>query len=242
MLRAYVDESGDRGTTPTATDFFVMSAAIVDDLTRPAVQGRLASIRHGLNKPPGTVLHFARNIREHGARVYVCRQLGGLRRLTISNVVMCKRLLIGADQLTTDPQAVYLYTLRFTLERLSWLARDQNAEIIVTFAHVQNFPYDRLDEYVARLRTIPTTIHWPVVRDIRINQPRNLELLQIADIAASSVLRAFQPDRFGVTEDRYLRELGSRLYRRPPGPVTSYGMKLHPGPAALAMYPWVGSL
>jgi hypothetical protein len=48
MLRAYVDEAGDRGVSATATDFFVMSA-VVD---RPAVQGR--------------------------ARVYVCREIASL--------------------------------------------------------------------------------------------------------------------------------------------------------------------
>jgi hypothetical protein len=40
MLRAYVDEAGDRGVSATATDFFVMSAVVVSDVDRPAVQGR----------------------------------------------------------------------------------------------------------------------------------------------------------------------------------------------------------
>jgi hypothetical protein len=36
MLRGYVDESGDRGTSPTATDFFVMSAIVVPRSSRAA--------------------------------------------------------------------------------------------------------------------------------------------------------------------------------------------------------------
>ncbi len=242
MLRAYVDESGDRGSSSTATDFFIMSAAVVSDDTRPAVQGRLATIRHALGKPPGTVFHFAKNVKEHGARVYVCEQIGSLDGLTIVNVVMCKRLFVNAILLSTDPQAVYLYTLRFMLERLSWIARDMNDEIVITFAHVKNFPYQRLHEYLATLRGQPTSIEWSVIRDVRINQPNKLELLQVADIAASATLRAFQPDRLGVTERRYLGEFAQRLYRRPPGAITSYGMKLHPGAAATALYPWVAGL
>lgn len=242
VLRAYVDESGDRGASPTATDFFVMAAAVVNDENRPGVQGRLAAIRHHLNKPPGTVLHFASNIREHGARVYVCQQLGGLAALTVTNVVMCKRLFEEAAMLTTDPQAVYLYTLRLMLERLSWIARDRNETVVITFAHVKNFPYRRLHEYLDILRGIPTSIHWEAIQDVRINQPKKLELLQVADVAASSVLRAFQPDRHGVTEQRYLNEFATRLYRRPPGSITSYGMKLHPAIPALAQFPWVANL
>jgi hypothetical protein len=228
--------------SPTAKDFFVMAAAVVDDENRPAVQGRLASIRNHLDKPPGTVLHFASNIKEHGARVYVCREIGRLAELTITNVVICKRLLEHAPKLTSDPGSVYLYTLRLTLERLSWIARDRNDTIITTFAHVKNFPYDRLTEYLDILRGIPTSIEWPVIQDVRFNQPNKLELLQIADIAASSVLRAFQPDRHGVTEQRYLNEFASRLYRRPPGEVTSYGMKLHPMHAAVRQFRWASEL
>ena len=48
MLRAYVDEAGDRGVSATATDFFVMSQVVVSDTDRP-VQGRLAAIRNHLN-------------------------------------------------------------------------------------------------------------------------------------------------------------------------------------------------
>jgi len=238
-----VDESGDRGSSASATDYFVMSAVVVSDADRPALQGRLASIRNALNKPPGTVLHFARNIKQHGQRVYVCEQLGSVAGLTVVNVVMCKRLFVNAVLLSTDPQAVYLYTLRFMLERLSWIARDAGDEIIVTFAHVKNFPYHRLTGYLNLLNGYPgVTIHWPAIRDVRINQPNKLELLQAADIAASATLKAFQPDHLGVTEQRYLRELAPRLYRRPPGQITSYGMKLHPVGSALALFPWAATL
>jgi hypothetical protein len=143
--------------------------------------------------------------------------------------------------MASDPQAVYLYTLRFTLERLSWIARDRGEQIIVTFAHVKNFPYQRLREYLATLRGIPTSIEWQWIRDVRINQPNKLELLQVADIAASSTLKAFQPDRHDVTEERYVRELGTCLYRRPPGALTSYGMKVHPSSVA-ANFPWIATL
>jgi hypothetical protein len=106
MLRAYVDESGDRGTSPTATDFFVMSAVVVDDASRAAIQGRLAAIRNHLNKPPGTVLHFARNIKDHGGRVYVCRELATVPGVTITNVILCKRYLTPGALMAADPQAV----------------------------------------------------------------------------------------------------------------------------------------
>ena len=117
-----------------------MAAVVVDDTRRPAVQGRLASIRHHLGKPPGTVLHFASNIKEHGARVYVCQELGSLGDVTITNVVMCKRLWTSAPLLTADVSAVYLYALRFMLERLSWIARDRQDKLIITLRPRKELP------------------------------------------------------------------------------------------------------
>lgn len=59
-----------------------------------------------------------------------------------------------------------------------------------------------------------------------------MELLQLADTTASALFRAVEPDGFGNTERRYLRELAPKLYRRDGGIVTSYGLKVFPGEMA----------
>ena len=77
----------------------------------------------------------------------------------------------------------------------------------------------------------------------KIDQPNRLELLQFADAAASSTATAFEPDRFGNTEQRYLSEFAPRLYRRGNGKLTSYGLKMHPwSDATRAAYPCVATL
>ena len=69
-----------------------------------------------------------------------------------------------------------------------------------------------------------------------------MEELQLADLVASATASAFEPDTFGNTEPRYLREMAPRLYRHN-GNLTSYGLKMHPWTAAVqAAYPWVQDL
>jgi hypothetical protein len=77
----------------------------------------------------------------------------------------------------------------------------------------------------------------------RIDQPNRVELLQLADSVASATFAAFEYDTFGNTESRYLAEMSPRLYRRPGGKLTSYGLKMHPwSEIARPAYPWVATL
>jgi hypothetical protein len=158
-------------------------------------------------------------------------------------VVVCKQHLTGTP--LNDHQA-YLYTFRYLLERLSWLARDQHCDLEYTLAHVVRFKLAKLRQYEAALRNTPgCQVAWSVLGDRggSIDQPSRVEALQLADTAASATFNAFEPDKYGNTEPRYLTALAHRLYRRGSAPLTSYGLKIHPQtPATKAAYPWVAAL
>ncbi|MHB1855598.1 MAG: DUF3800 domain-containing protein, partial [Acidimicrobiales bacterium] len=53
MLEAFIDESGDRGITKKSSDYFVVSAILVEDALAQAATDLLAQIRHDLNRHPG---------------------------------------------------------------------------------------------------------------------------------------------------------------------------------------------
>ncbi len=73
-----------------------------------------------------------------------------------------------------------------------------------------------------------------------IDQPKRSGYLQLADIAVSATAQAFEPDGHGNTEQRYLKELGPRLYRQAGGAITSYGLKMHPwNDQSKATHPWL---
>jgi hypothetical protein len=64
----------------------------------------------------------------------------------------------------------------------------------------------------------------------RLDQPNRVEILRFADAAASATFVAFEQDKFGNTEDRYLRVLIPRHWRRGTAfnALTSSGLKVHP--------------
>lgn len=241
-LHAFIDEAGVRSHSKASSDHFIMSAIIVADADLPAAASFLARLRRDLNRRPGDTLHW-QNFRAHSDRLHAARSLGRQSWVTISSVVVCKRHLIATTQLNEDQ--AYLYTLRYLLERLSWLARDSVATLSYTLAHILRMETSKLRQYESILRTQGTQIAWQALNPNggRIDQPSRVELLQCADIAASATFAAFNPDRFGNTEPRYLQELSPRLYRRGTSAITSYGMKMHPwNDSTKAAYPWVTTL
>jgi hypothetical protein len=137
----------------------------------------------------------------------------------------------GGLSYISQPDPMYLWAIRLLLERISWFIRDTGGgSSILTFAHLKRFRYSKLHNYREALRHSPTSIHWPAFEDhqFRLNAPNTVDMLQLADISASALFKAVEPDRYGNVEPRYLTELRPIIYRKPPGLVTSYGLKVFP--------------
>ncbi len=221
-----------------------MSAVVIPDEELARSQDLLAELRQDLGRNPGDTLHW-KNIQGHSQRLHLAKTLAAQPWLTVSSVIVCKRHLNG-PLLDEDP--AYLLTLRYLLERLSWIARERGRLLRYTLAHIVRFKTSSLRAYEAELRAEEECqIAWPHLdpRGGHLDQPSRVEQLQLADAIASATGAAFNRDRFGYTEQRYLHELQSIVYRRGAGAnaLTSYGLKMHPWhETARAAYPWVAAL
>jgi hypothetical protein len=243
-LLAFIDESGQRSKSAKSSDHFVMSAAVIRAETLPTLSTYLAKLRADLHRGPRDHLTW-KNMKHHGERIYIAQSIGSQSWLRMCSVVVCKRHI--ASGIVNDDHA-YLYTFRFLLERLSWLGRQHDRSVRYTLAAIQRFPIAKLREYEAILRGRPdTNIDWRFLdpHGGRIDQPQRYEPLQLGDLVASATAQAFEPDRFGNTEPRYLQEMAPRIWAGPYGQrrLTSYGLKMHPwNDATKAAYPWVAAL
>lgn len=199
------------------------------------------NLRNSLNRPHDCYLSW-KNIRSHPERLHIARELGRQTWMRSITVVACKNHL-EPREMTVDH--MYMYQFRLLLERLSWLGRDHGEVVSYTLAHIRGFKMETLREYEKILRSIPTEIAWEHVDPAggRIDQPQRNERLQMADLVVSAQASAFNPDRFGNTENRYLHELLPIAYRHGRGALASYGLKMHPWRATTkAAYPWVAAL
>ncbi len=238
MLHAFIDEAGQRSATTAGSDHFVMSAVLVRDTRLAEVKALQADLRRQLRRQPDQQLHW-NQLRRPADRVTAAAGLGGMP-VKIVSVVVFKRHL---KQLPHENLA-YMFTFRMLLERLSWIAGQENDQVTYTLAHVRRFPLWKLRQYESNLRSDPGSINWFAIRGLgKVDQPRRIEQLQLADIAASATFRAFEPDDRGKMHPEYVQSFAHRLYKRPPGLITSYGLKFHPSTdATRAAHPWVAAL
>ena len=245
---AFIDESGQRSRRGKSSPHFVMSAVVIPTHKFAAATEFLADLRRSLGRRDKDVLHW-KNYNQHDRRLSACREVASRPDLLrICSVVACKDHLPPPSPGFGQDMA-YLYTLRFLLERLSWLSRDspRDGGLAYTLAHVVRFPMWKLRDYENRLRFQPTNISWEQLDPSggRIDQPSRAEFLQLADLAASATAAAFNPRQDdGTTNRQYITELAPVLYRRlPTSPITSYGLKMHPwNETTRAAYPWAAAL
>jgi hypothetical protein len=235
LYRVYVDEAGDRGISKHSDRHFVVSAIIVPDASDAQLRTELAELRVALGRHPDHVLHFVKF--SHSRRLKAVQDIASFSFAAIVNVIVHKDLIgqpLPAGDLAyiSRPDPMYLWALRLLLERISWFVDDNGGTgAIVTFAHLKGFKARKLHEYRRALETSDgVDIRWKVFDEhpFRIDSPREVELLQIADTSASALFRAIEPDRYNNTEPRYLEELSPKIYRRGQGNITSYGLKVFP--------------
>ena len=235
IYRVYVDEAGDRAISNGSSRHFVVSAVIVKDEDDAEMRTRLAHLRAALSRHPGHVLHFQKF--SHSQRLKAVQDIAAAPLATVANVIVHKDLIgqplpAGDMAYISRPDPMYLWALRLLLERVSWFVDDEGGRgAIVTFAHLKGFRAQKLHDYRRLLETSDgVDIRWSVFRGhpFRIDSPKGVELLQVADTAASALFRAIEPDRYGNTEPRYLEELAPKLYRRHKADITSYGLKTFP--------------
>lgn len=242
-LRAYIDESGQRSRSAASSDHFVMSAALFFDEQEPSADQLLEDIRLATGRLPGQHLHW-KNFKPD-VRLAASTILGGAEhKVGFLSIVVCKRHLQADANFTEDD--AYLLTFRYLLERLSWVARMNSADLDYTLAHIQRFSLAKLRAYEARLANMPPgmcSVDWRyVLKGGSIDQPKRLKYLQLADFIASATGNAFEPDQHGNCHPEYLQAFVPRLWRHN-DKLTTYGLKMHPwNDNTKAAYPWIAAL
>lgn len=245
---AFIDESGQRAFSRESSNYFVLSAVVFEgpDGLRQAGDV-LTQIRKDLGRRPGDQLHWKR-IKTHSQRLRAVQIIGQSSFITVSSVVVCKRRFSLPKPNWHNDNATYLNTLGMLLKRLSWIGLDRSSVVSYTLAHIIRFKLETLRQYETWLRTRTYEIEWTSLdpRGGAIDQPTRNGPLQLADLAASSIAAAFQADRYGNVETRYLLELAPRLFRRSGFALTSSGLKLYPDlggiEEARRAFPWLNGL
>lgn len=218
-----------------------MSAVMFRSHSTTLATELLAELRKATGRQTSHELSFKKLSDPH--RATVATRIGAASWLQTSTVVVCKDHVPNS---LPDDNVRYLYAFRFLLERISWLARTHKEKADYTLAHIQRFKLENLRAYEGILRAMDTQIAWDnlLPEGGRINQPKVLEQLQLADLVASSCGIAFNaPENTKKVELSYIRALRPNMFQPSGRSLTSYGLKMHPwNETTKAAYQWVAAL
>jgi len=226
---AYIDEAGNEGFSSNSGAWFLLSAFVIDQKNHRRAFDTINAIKKDIQfRDLNDELHF-RNLR-HEKKKVVIKHLADLPFFAVS-IVMGKYLLSEKERqnLSTFPR-LYFFMAKCLLERLSWIAREKNTKIEVTFSNRAHVSYDLLRHYIfttLRLQDTNHSIDFNSIGPIRVVQNKQRKLLQAADAVVSGFFNGIQPNFYGDVETAYAQKLKDRFWRKD-SKLYGYGIKLLP--------------
>lgn len=213
----YIDEAGDLGANK-GTKWFVLTAVIVDTAEEPLIRVKLGDIKRRLNLQS---IHF-RNVKDFNRRSFIVRSLAD------SNFI-CSHVFFDTQQydrtkMPTDLLA-YNYICRYLLERVSWYLRDTGRiGRIVLSSRGTSRDADLINYIQDKLLSYSNNEIAPVFTGIECKQATSWDMLQLADICATSMFYSHEVNAYGTTTPCFALKLRNKIYQHN-GQSEHYGLK-----------------
>lgn len=243
MLHAYVDETGDRGTSVKASPYFAMAAVVVPDTHRVNLTRAVAEIKEQFGIPVRTPVHWNRHCKDFARRRFVADKLASVDGVQLNYVIFEKAAIPSKAAIMTDHVMFYNYTAGITLERILLTAAGfpgHDKRVQVQFGHVKGFDHGTTDGHFWGKRKNTNLIDWSLLAGdpTFVNMDRNSGL-QAADLYAGILAAAICPDAYGGYEEAHLLKIAHQMRRNPAtGRTWGYGFKVMARDDFITRLPW----
>ncbi|WP_225754687.1 DUF3800 domain-containing protein [Actinotalea sp. Marseille-Q4924] len=241
LLRAYVDETGDRGNGESASPIFGMSAVLVDDNAEKEARAALELLRADFGTPPSRPLSWKEDIKTNqDRRLRAASVLRAVPGLQVVHVVANKNQLYDGSY-RDDVTRFYNVVAYATLQRILWAARHWRGgarQVQVNFGHVQHHDHTDTHRYfqIKRSQDAPGT-PFDLMTDLRWIDAQRYEMSQVADVYAGFLKAAFWPSKWGDVDGAHLVSTWHQI-RRSEECVVTLGLQARPDSAWAKGMPW----
>lgn len=230
----YIDESGDLGAQK-GTKWFVLSAVIVNKSDEKEIRKTMQEVRKTLNVQE---IHL-KNISDYFKRAYIVRELSKCH-FVYMNVIF------DTDKFDHSkiPSSIvaYNYICKYLLQRASWYLRDSHKVADIVLSQRGTSRDNELIDYInKKLLPYPdNSIDENCFNKVTAKAPSQWELLQLADVCATTMYLKHQINRYGFCIPCFVQMLSDHLYRKF-GKLDTYGVKyftpdMKPGVNELKQY------
>lgn len=242
LLKAYVDETGDRGASGKSSAYFAFAAVIVPEEDEPTLRSAVATLRSRFKVPVGKALHWMEHVKRYPRRQFTAKTLGGISSISVVFVVVEKAAIPGGASLLTDHATFYNYAAGLVMERILLAARDWpggTRDVKVRFGHVKGFDHSTTLGYFSIKKSQGSWIPWHLQRGaVEFDGMANWDGLQAADQFAGMLNSAISPDPFGGYEEVHLLAVRHCIRRNAQGVSWGYGFKWLGNEQSVKGLPW----
>lgn len=242
ILRAYIDETGDRGYSAKSSPFFAFAALVVADEADADMRATVSEIRRELKVPVGKALHWNEHIRSYPRRQFACGKVAALQEVALNYVAVEKAAIPAASGMRIDHQLFYNYAAGLTMERILLGARHWPGgarDVKVIFGHVRGFDHRQTTSYFTVKQASGSWVPWHLLRGpVLFDGQANWDGLQAADVYAGMLHSAICPDPYGGFEEAHLLRVRHQLRRDDQGRSWGFGFKWLGNEATVKRFPW----
>lgn len=205
---AYIDEAGDLGVAK-GTKWFVLTAVLVKKDQESEIRAKMRLIRDKLNI---SEIHF-RKISDFKKKAFVIRSLEE-HEFTYMNILVDTQLF---DK-TKIPNAIiaYNYICMFLLQRISSFLEENHVIGDVVLSARGTSRDGELIQYIQeKLLPYPNNrISQAVFNNISAKTSVSWDMLQLADVCATSMFLTYEPNEYGFTIPCFSSVLKNHLYHK----------------------------
>lgn len=242
MLNAYIDETGDRGSSGNASPIFGMAAVVVEDTAERAMREALRQLRKDCATPEERPLSWKESLKTHERRKRAAALLSqvtaGVKVIYVCN----QKSLAYPGSYVGNPRLFYNYVAYYTLERIlrcadNWQGGGQ--DVNVRFGQVKGFDHQVTQRYFDFKRRGADWYPPPWGRKASLTwvSASQYEMSQVADVYAGFMKASTWPDDFGDTEGSYIQKVWHQIDHAS-SCVLGKGLKGMPTHQVFTTQPW----
>lgn len=240
LVRAYVDETGDRGKPGLSSPIFGMAGVVVTDHGERDARAALRQLRSDFSTPPGRPLSWKNDLDTHERRVHAAKVLAGVAGLTVVYVAADKAALRPATY--RDDATVFYNVIAYeTFKRIIWTSSRMPTgphRVAVRFGHVAKHPnVDTLNYFLIKRREGADRVPYDLVTQLDWVNAGQFDMSQVADVYAGFLKAATWPNKWGDVEGAYLLQIWHQI-RNSHQCVLTLGLQYRPDSQLIRKMPW----
>jgi hypothetical protein len=239
-ITVYIDETGDRGGSPSSSPIFGMAAVVVDDEGADRLRRVVDRLRLDFRVPTAQVMSWKAHVKNHDRRKRAADMLGELTHLRVCYVYSVKAELL-AGSYRDHPQWFYHSTASAIYKSVLHAAQDwvgPQARVFTRFGHVRGHDHRSTEAYIwdeiQRDPRVPTHLE----QRLRWVSADKFAESQAADLYGGFLRAALWPSGdFGYVEPSYLLRVWAQIHGSDQC-VIPFGLRPMPDHAHLLRTHW----